>query len=125
MQNRDENRRRIVVLGAGESGAGAAVLASVKGFDVFVSDKGPIKPQYKSWLQKYAVPYEENQHTLEVILTADEIVKSPGIADTLPVMVRVREAGIPVISEIEFAARYTHAKKICIKIGRASCRERV
>lgn len=114
MQNRDENRKRIVVLGAGESGAGAAVLASVKGFDVFVSDRGPIKPEYKSWLEKYAVPYEENQHTFEIILTADEIIKSPGIADTLPVMLRVREAGIPVISEIEFAARYTHAKKICI-----------
>ena len=105
---------KIIVLGAGESGAGAAVLASVKGFDVFVSDYGIIKPEYKKLLEKYNIPYEEGGHTLPNILDADEVIKSPGISDTTQVMLRIKLAGIPVISEIEFAGRYTRAKKICI-----------
>lgn len=114
MHNQEEKRKRVVVLGAGESGTGAAVLASVKGFDLFVSDRGPIKEEYRERLLHYGIAFEENSHTMASILSADEVIKSPGIPDTSAVMVQVREAGIPVISEIEFAARYTHAKKICI-----------
>ena len=103
--------KRIVVLGAGESGAGAAVLAKVKGFDVFVSDMSLIKDAYKALLNKYEIEWEDGRHSIEKILNADEIIKSPGIPDTAPV---IREKGIPIISEIEFAGRYTHAKMICI-----------
>lgn len=106
--------KRIVVLGAGESGAGAAVLAAVQGFEVFVSDKGEIEEKYKELLKDYNVLYEEKQHTESLILNADEIIKSPGIPETAPMVVMAREQGIPVISEIEFAARYTNAVKICI-----------
>jgi len=105
---------RIIILGAGESGAGAAVLATKQGFEVFVSDAGAIKQEYRQLLDKYNVLYEEGVHTMEMILSADEIIKSPGIPDTAVVMQAVIEAQIPVISEIEFAARYTDAKKICI-----------
>ena len=105
---------RIVILGAGESGAGAAALATKQGFEVFVSDAGAIKPEYKQLMDKYHVLYEEGVHTMEMILSAGEIIKSPGIPDTAPVIQEVRFAQIPVISEIEFAARYTDAKKICI-----------
>ena len=105
---------RIVILGAGESGAGAAVLATRQGFEVFVSDAGAIKPEYRQLLDKYDVLYEEGVHTIEMILSADEIIKSPGIPDSAAVMQAVHDAQIPVISEIEFAARYTDAKKICI-----------
>lgn len=108
------NASRIVILGAGESGAGAAVLAHVKGFDVFVSDYNKIKPKYKALLDKYGIVYEESGHTLPLILNADEIIKSPGIAESTPIMQAIRKQGIKVISEIEFAARYTDAKKICI-----------
>src|SRR5215510_5060687 len=94
---------RIVILGAGESGAGAAVLAARKGFDVFVSDAGAIKPEYRQLLERYGIMYEEGSHTLEMILAAGEIIKSPGIPDTAPVVQAVVQAGIPVISEIEFA----------------------
>ncbi|MGE4567990.1 MAG: UDP-N-acetylmuramoyl-L-alanine--D-glutamate ligase [Bacteroidales bacterium] len=114
MHSFEEQKKRIVVLGAGESGVGAAVLAAVKGFDLFVSDRGPIKPEYRERLRQYGIAFEENTHTMASILSADEVIKSPGIPDSAPVMVQVQEAGIPVISEIEFAARYTHAKKICI-----------
>ena len=106
--------KRIVVLGAGESGAGAAVLAKVKGFDVFVSDASPVKEKYASLLDKYGIEWEEGGHTFEKILNASEVVKSPGIPDTAPVVKAVRESGIPVISEIEFGGRYTDAKMICI-----------
>lgn len=106
--------KRIVVLGAGESGAGAAVLAKVKGFDVFVSDASPVKEKYASLLDKYGIEWEEGGHTFEKILNASEVVKSPGIPDTAPVVKAVRERGIPVISEIEFGGRYTDAKMICI-----------
>ena len=106
--------KRIVVLGAAESGVGAAVLAIKKGFDVFVSDMSEIKPNYKQMLEDYGLKWEEGQHTESLILNADEIIKSPGIPDTAPMIKKIREAGIPIISEIEFAGRYTHAKMICI-----------
>ena len=105
---------RIVVLGAAESGVGAAALAKKKGFDVFVSDMGAIKPAYKATLEEYGVAWEEGQHTESLIMNATEVVKSPGIPDNAPMVVKLREAGIPIISEIEFAGRYTTAKMICI-----------
>ena len=106
--------KRVVVLGAGESGAGAAVLAKLKGFDVFVSDSSPIKENYLSLLKEYNIENESGTHTMDKILNADEVIKSPGIPDTVPVMRAILEKGIPVISEIEFAGRYTNAKMICI-----------
>ncbi len=106
---------RIAILGAGESGTGAAVLAKVKGFDVFLSDMSPIKDKYKAILEQYQIPYEEGHaHTEELILNADEVIKSPGIPLTAPLIVKLVQQGTPVISEIEFAGRYTHAKMICI-----------
>jgi len=106
--------KRIVILGAAESGVGAAVLAKVKGFDVFLSDKGQIKEAYAAELRKWEIPFEEGQHTEELILNADEVVKSPGIPGTVPMVQKIREKGIRVVSEIEFASRYDSAKKICI-----------
>lgn len=106
--------QRIVVLGGGESGAGSAVLAKVKGFDVFLSDNGMLKEEFKTLLQKYDIPYEEGGHTKELILNADEVIKSPGIPETVPLIVELKEKGTPIISEIEFAGRYDRAKKICI-----------
>ena len=108
------NNRRIVILGAGESGTGAAILAKDKGFDVFVSDYGHISPKYRAMLDAEGIAWEDGTHTLERILDADEIIKSPGIADTTPVIKAVREKNIPVISEIEFAGRYTDSKMVCI-----------
>ena len=105
---------KIVVLGGGESGCGAAVLARVKGFDVFLSDMGVIAPKYEALLAEWNVPYEEGQHTAGRILDADRVVKSPGIPDKAPMMKAVRERGIPVVSEIEFAAPYTSARTICV-----------
>jgi len=110
----NEKMKRIVILGAAESGVGAAALAKVKGFDVFVSDMGRIKENYKQTLREYGVPWEEGKHTEELILNAVEVVKSPGIPEDAPMVQKVRNAGIPVISEIEFAGRYTDAKMICI-----------
>lgn len=109
-----QNKRRIVILGAGESGAGAAVLAKDKGFDVFVSDYGLISDHYKNMLSAEAIEWEEGGHSMDKILMADEVIKSPGIADTTPVMQKVLAKNIPVISEIEFAGRFTDAKMICI-----------
>lgn len=106
--------KRIVVLGAGESGVGAAMLAQKHGFDVFVSDFGAIASQYKERLQELNITFEEKQHTLTEILSAAEVIKSPGIPDAAPVIVALKKKGIPVISEIEFAKRYTDAKTICI-----------
>ncbi len=106
--------KRIVILGSGESGTGAAVLAKVKGFDVFVSDSGKIKEKYVDILKQYDIPYEENRHSFELILNADEIIKSPGIPSTVPIIQQAIEAEIPIISELEFADRYTSAYKICI-----------
>jgi UDP-N-acetylmuramoylalanine--D-glutamate ligase len=106
--------KRIVILGAGESGAGAAVLAKKEGFDVFVSDMSKIAPRYKQMLDDHHILWEEGQHTESLILNADEIIKSPGIPETAPMVVKAKEKGINIISEIEFAGRYTKSKMICI-----------
>jgi len=105
---------RIVILGGGESGAGAAVLAKKQGFDVFLSDKSEIKPQYKALLDEYEIAWEEKQHTEGLIINANEVIKSPGIPDKAPIIKQLQKLKIPVISEIEFAGRYTQAKMICI-----------
>lgn len=105
---------RLVVLGAGESGVGAAVLAKKKGFDVFVSDYGTIKTQYAKVLDDNGIPYEQGKHTESKILDANEVVKSPGIKNDAPIVLKLVAAHIPVISEIEFAARYTNSKFVCI-----------
>ena len=105
---------RIVVLGAGESGAGAAVLAKKQGFDVFVSDMSAIKDKYKDLLDAHGIDWEEGQHTQEKILNADEIIKSPGIPNEAPMIKKVIAKGIHIISEIEFAGRYTTSKMVCI-----------
>ncbi|WP_375436629.1 Mur ligase family protein [uncultured Hymenobacter sp.] len=104
----------IVVLGAAESGVGAALLAQAKGHSVFVSDKSPIQPQYKEKLAQAGIAFEENQHTLEEVLKAQEVIKSPGIPEKATVIQALREKGTPIISEIEFAGRHTKAKCICI-----------
>lgn len=109
-----DNKKRIVVLGGGESGAGAAVLAKVKGFEVWLSDMGEIKEKYKNLLNSYGVDWEEKHHTEEKILAADEVIKSPGIPDKAPIIQKIHSKNIPVISEIEFAGRYTDAKMVCI-----------
>ncbi|MBL7883233.1 MAG: UDP-N-acetylmuramoyl-L-alanine--D-glutamate ligase, partial [Bacteroidia bacterium] len=106
--------KRLVILGGGESGVGTAVLAKKKGFEVFLSDKGKLKDKYKNVLSKYEIKWEEEQHTEELILNATEVVKSPGIPDKIELIKKLKEKGVPVISEIEFAGRYTTAKKICI-----------
>ncbi len=106
--------KRIVILGAGESGAGAAVLAKLKGYDVFVSDLSAIQPSYKSLLDQYAIEWEEMQHTEALILNATEVIKSPGIPDKASIVKKITEKGIKIISEIEFAGRFTNARMICI-----------
>ena len=105
---------RIVVLGGGESGTGAAILAKTKGFDVFLSDKGTIGEKYTAMLKEWDIPFEQGQHTESLILDADEVIKSPGIPATAPMVQKISDAGIRIISEIEFAGRYDTAKKICI-----------
>ncbi|MBO5061301.1 MAG: UDP-N-acetylmuramoyl-L-alanine--D-glutamate ligase [Prevotella sp.] len=105
---------RIVILGAGESGAGAAVLAKKEGFDVFVSDMSVIKDKYKELLDTHGIEWEEKGHTEDKILNADEIIKSPGIPDNAPIIQKCMSKGIGIISEIEFAGRYTTSKMICI-----------
>lgn len=106
--------KRLVILGAGESGTGTAVLAKQKGYEVFVSDKSAIKQKYKDVLLNLGIEWEELQHTEELILNADEVVKSPGIPPTVALVQKIKAKGIPVISEIEFAGRYTNAKMICV-----------
>jgi len=106
--------KRIVVLGAGESGSGAAILAKEKGFDVFVSDCGTISEPYRALLDQNGVQWEDGKHSEELILNADEVVKSPGIPLTAPLIQKLQAQRTPIISEIEFAARYTNAKMICI-----------
>ena len=106
--------KRIVILGAGESGAGAAVLAKKEGFDVFVSDMSKINDKYKKMLDDHNIEWEEGHHTAEKILNASEIVKSPGIPKEAPMIKKVMEKGIHIISEIEFASRYTNSKMVCI-----------
>ncbi len=106
--------KRLVILGGGESGVGAAVLAKKKGFDVFLSDKGKLKNKYKKVLSKYGIKWEEEKHSEKLIVNADVVVKSPGIPDNATLVKALKKKKIPVISEIEFAGRYTKAKKICI-----------
>ena len=105
---------RMVILGGAESGVGAAVLAKVKGFDVFLSDNGNIKEEYIKTLREWDIPFEQGGHTESLILNADEVVKSPGIPSTAPMVRKLTEQGTHIISEIEFAARYDNAKKVCI-----------
>ena len=104
----------MVILGGAESGVGAAVLAKVKGFDVFLSDNGSIKEEYIKTLRDWDIPFEQGGHTESLILNADEVVKSPGIPPTAPLVRKLTEKGTHIISEIEFAARYDSAKKVCI-----------
>lgn len=105
---------QIAILGAGESGVGAAILAKKNNFNVFVSDNGQIKQEYKNVLLQHDIKFEEGRHSNNLILDAEEVIKSPGIPDNSAVIQEIRKKGVPVISEIEFAARYTQAKKICI-----------
>lgn len=105
---------KIVILGGGESGVGSAILAQAKGFDVFLSDNGPLHDKYKGELEKYNISYEEKGHTEELILSAKEIIKSPGIPNSISLVQKAIEKGIPILSEMEFAKRYTSAKMICI-----------
>ena len=114
MNPQDKSRRLLVVLGGGESGVGAAILAKDKGMDVFLSDFGTIPQRYRDVLSAEGIEWEQGRHSMDRILEADEVVKSPGIAPTTPVIRAVTERGIPVISEIEFAGRYTDAKMVCI-----------
>ena len=107
-------RNKLVILGAGESGVGSAILAQKQGYAVFVSDSGKIKEKYKSTLANYNIEFEEGTHSEEKILKTELVVKSPGIPDTAPLILKLKQNGIPVISEIEFAGRYTGAKTICI-----------
>ena len=105
---------KLVILGGGESGFGTAVLAKKVGLEVFLSDYGKIQEKYRNGLLEEGIEFEEGGHDEARILTADEVVKSPGIPETAPIVVKLRERGIPVISEIEFAARYTKARFVCI-----------
>ena len=105
---------RVVVLGGGESGIGSAVLAKSKGFDVFLSDMGKISEKYVAMLEEWKIPFEQGCHTEELILNADEVIKSPGIPSTAAMIQKIEDKGISIISEIEFAGRYDSAKKICI-----------
>lgn len=107
-------KKRLVILGAGESGAGSAILGLKQGYDVFVSDMGMVKPKYKELMDRNGVQWEEGKHTVELILNADEVIKSPGIPDKAPLINKLKEKNIPILSEIEFAGRYTRAKMICI-----------
>jgi UDP-N-acetylmuramoylalanine--D-glutamate ligase len=106
--------KKLIILGGGESGVGAAILGVKKDFKVFLSDNGAIKDEYKSILESHGIPFEEKTHTQEMILDADLVVKSPGIPDKAPIIKMLNEKGIPVISEIEFGGRYSNAKTICI-----------
>ncbi len=106
--------KKAVILGGGESGCGSAVLAKAKGWKVFLTDRGTIAPKYFELLDRYGIDYEQGAHTESSILDADLAIKSPGIPDTAPIVVKLHEQGIPVISEIEFAGRYTKGRTICI-----------
>lgn len=105
---------RVVILGGGESGYGAAVLAQKQGFEVFLSDKGSLKSQYKQKLQTLGIDWEEGQHTLAKILSANRVIISPGIPLNSPIALEIKAKGIPIVSEIEFASEFTSAKKICV-----------
>ncbi len=107
-------KNKLVILGAGESGVGAAILGQKMGYTVFVSDLGKIKEKYQKVLSGYSIDFEAEKHTESKILDAELVVKSPGIPETAPLIKKLREIDIPVISEIEFAGKYTSAKTICI-----------
>jgi UDP-N-acetylmuramoylalanine--D-glutamate ligase len=107
-------KKKIVILGAGESGTGSAILAQKKGYDVFVSDNGTVKDKYREILDKHKIRWEQGKHTEKEILAADEVIKSPGIREDTPLIVKLHKKGIPVISEIEFAGRYAKGIKICV-----------
>src|SRR5690554_1373374 len=106
--------KRVVILGAGESGTGSAMLAQSRGFDVFVSDAGPIAEAYRNELSMHHIQWEQGQHSEACILNADEVIKSPGIPEKATIIQALRRCNVPIISEIEFAARYTDAKIIAI-----------
>lgn len=116
-------QKKLVIIGSGESGTGAAILAKRKGFNVFVSDKGKIKDVYKEKLIKEGIAFEEGQHNYEILFAADEIIKSPGIQEKYEVMKKIRERNIPVVGEIEFAWRYCEGKVIAItgSNGKSTC----
>lgn len=107
-------KKRLVILGGGESGAGTALLAQAKGYDVFVSDFGNIKEQYKDMLRLHNIAFEDGGHSEALVLNADEVMKSPGIPDDAPIVAKIIAKRIPIVSEIEFAARFTNAKMVCI-----------
>lgn len=106
--------KKIVILGGGESGVGSAILAQAKGFDIFLSDSKALQDRYRDELVKHNIAFEENGHSESLVLSADEIIKSPGIPNYAPLIVKAVEKNIPILSEIEFAGRYTNAKTICI-----------
>ena len=106
---------KLVVLGGGESGVGAALLGRHLGYEVFLSDKGKLAESYRDELITHRIAFEEGQHSMDRIFAAELVVKSPGIPDTVPMVVALRERGIEVISEIEFAGRHTEAKMMCIR----------
>ena len=108
------NIKKLVVLGGGESGVGAAILGKDKGLEVFLSDYGHLSPSYKKMLEDENIEFEEGRHSEEKILAADIVVKSPGIPPTAPIVNKLTEQGIPVVSEIEFAAYYTNSRMVCI-----------
>ena len=105
---------KVIILGGGESGVGSAILAQAKGFDVFLSDSGALQDKYKAELNQYGIPFEEKGHTEDLVLAATEIIKSPGIPNYTPLVQKAKDKGIPILSEMEFAKRYTSAKMICI-----------
>lgn len=107
-------KKRLVILGGGESGTGAAILGKKVGMDVFLSDSGAVPEKYAAMLREHDIPFESGTHTEKMILSADEVIKSPGIPPTSPIMQKIRSKNIPVVSEIEFAGRYTDAKMVCI-----------
>ena len=106
--------KRFVILGGGESGVGSAILAKKLGFEVFLSDKGKIAEKYLNTLREYEISYEEEMHSENMILNADEVMKSPGIANKFEIIKKIKENGIPIISEIEFASRHTNAEIVGI-----------
>ncbi len=106
--------KKLAILGAAESGVGTAILAQKQGWDVFVSDFGSIKEEYKETLNRHNLRWEEGHHTEEEILSADAVVKSPGIPDTAPIVQRLIEKGTPILAELEFARQYSRGKTICI-----------
>ncbi len=114
MTAKNDNKGLLAILGAGESGAGTAILAKKQGYEVFVSDMGQIKDRYKKMLDDEGIAWEEGHHTAEKILQATEVVKSPGIPDTAPLVMQLIEKGTPILSELEFAKRYSHGRCICI-----------